>query len=316
MKILITGGAGFIGSNLADSLINDNEIIVVDNFNNYYAPELKEKNISSNLKKPNYKLYRTDIQDKNGLRQVFEENKIDCVVHIAASAGVRASVLNPENFVENNISGTLNILEAMREFEVKKLVFASSSSVYGNCEAEKFSENLKATEPISPYAATKSACEQFIYTYTFLYGISAVNLRFFTVYGQRQRPDLAINKFIRLIKNGETIEIYGDGTTIRDYTHIEDIVEGIKSAIKYDKSPYEIINLGSGNPISLSEMIKTIEEVLGQKAIIVSTPPQQGDVNRTYADISKAKALLNYEPKMDFKRGIQKYVEWLSKNEV
>lgn len=309
--ILITGGAGFIGSTLADVLLKENnKVIVIDNFNSYYSPALKEKNISHNLANPNYKLYRNDICDKDSVEKIFEENNIDCVVHIAASAGVRASINNPELFVQSNIAGTINILEAMRKNNVKKIVFASSSSVYGNCKAEKFSEDLKVTEPISPYAATKSACEQFLYTYSKLYDIQSICLRFFTVFGPRQRPDLAIRKFIELIEQDKSIPVYGDGTTMRDYTYIDDIVSGIISAIKYDKTPYEIINLGGGSPVTLNEMIETIEKVLCKKAKIDRLPMQPGDVDKTVSDITKAKSLLLYEPNTTFEKGIRKFIEW------
>lgn len=315
MQILITGGAGFIGSTLTDKLLSkDNKVIVIDNFNNYYSPELKENNIKNNLTNSNYKLYRGDICDKKIIEKVFLENEIDAVVHIAASAGVRASINNPELFVQSNIAGTINILEAMRKNNVKKIVFASSSSVYGNCKAEKFSEDLKVTEPISPYAATKSACEQFLYTYSKLYEIQALCLRFFTVYGPRQRPDLAIRKFIELIEQDKPIPVYGDGSTMRDYTYIEDIVSGIISAIKYNKTPYEIINLGGGSPITLNDMIKTIEKLLGKKAKIDRLPIQPGDVNKTISDITKAKELLDYEPATTFEDGIRKFIDW-RKNE-
>ena len=204
----------------------------------------------------------------------------------------------------------LVLLEVMKEHNVKKIVFASSSSVYGNCKAEKFTEDLKVTEPISPYAATKSACEQFLYTYSKLYDMQALCLRFFTVYGPRQRPDLAIRKFIELIEQDKPIPVYGDGTTMRDYTYIDDIVNGIMSAINYDKTPYEIINLGGGSPVTLNEMIATIEKVLGKKAKIERLPMQPGDVDRTVADITKAKRLLNYNPQTTFEEGIRKFIEW------
>lgn len=311
MNILITGGAGFIGSTLADKLLEkNNKIVVIDNFNDYYSPKLKEKNIKHNLDNKNYKLYRGDICDKNLLSKIFEENKIDVVVHIAASAGVRPSIENPLSYVKNNIEGTVNILEVMKRKNVQRIVFASSSSIYGNCKEEIFSEDLKVSEPISPYAASKSACEQFLYTYSKLFDIQVVALRFFTVFGPRQRPDLAIRKFIDLIKENKPIPVYGDGTTIRDYTYVDDIVDGIISAINYNDTPYEIINLGGGAPVSLNEMISTIEKVLNKKAKIEHLPMQLGDVNKTAADITKAKKLLNYNPKTSFKEGIIKFIEW------
>ena len=316
MNLLITGGAGFIGSTLADKLlkIEINNIIVIDNFNDYYSPKLKEKNIKHNLDNKKYKLYRGDICDKSLLAKIFEENKIDVVVHIAASAGVRPSIDKPLDYVKNNIEGTVNILEVMKKNNVKKIVFASSSSIYGNCKEEVFSEDLKVSEPISPYAASKSACEQFLYTYSKLYNIQVIALRFFTVFGPRQRPDLAIRKFIDLIKENKSIPVYGDGTTIRDYTYIDDIVDGIIGAINYNDTPYEIINLGGGAPVSLNQMIETIEKALNKKAKIERLPIQPGDVNKTVASITKAKKLLNYNPKTSFENGIIKFIEWEKNN--
>ena len=311
MNILITGGAGFIGSTLADKLIQENnKIFVIDNFNDYYDIKIKESNVKNNLAKPNYKLYKADICDRKVVSDIFEQNNIDVVVHIAARAGVRPSLENPLEYVRSNIEGTINILENMRKYNCKKIVFASSSSVYGNCTADKFSEDLKVTEPISPYAATKSSCEQFLYTYSKLYGINAICLRFFTVYGPKQRPDLAIRKFAELIEQDKPIPVYGDGTTMRDYTYIDDIVGGICSAINYNKTPYEIINLGGGSPVTLNQMIATIEKVLGKQAKIERLPMQAGDVNKTVSDITKAKKILGYSPKTSFEEGIKKFVEW------
>ncbi len=313
MNILITGGAGFIGSTLADKLIKQNKIIVIDNFNDYYDPKIKENNVKTNMDNQNYKLYKGDICDEHLVEKIFNENNIDCVVHIAARAGVRPSLENPLEYIKTNIYGTTNILDKMQKTNVKKLVFASSSSVYGNCKAEKFTEDLKVTEPISPYAATKSACEQIIYTYSKLYNSQAVCLRFFTVYGPKQRPDLAIRKFTELIEQNKPIPVYGDGTTMRDYTYIDDIIDGVISAINYDKTPYEIINIGGGSPVTLNEMIKTIEDVLNKEAIIERLPMQPGDVDKTVSDITKAKNILNYCPKTTFKEGIKKFIEWRKK---
>lgn len=311
MKILITGGAGFIGSSLADSLLAEgNDIVVVDNFNDYYAYEIKEANVKHNLDNPHYHLYKIDLTDKNALKNVFAENNFDTVVHLAGRAGVRPSIERPEDYVESNILATIHILELMKDFNVKKLVFASSSSVYGNCKAQIFSEDLKVTEPISQYAATKSACEQFCYTYHKLYNMNIVCLRFFTVYGPRQRPDLAIHKFTDLISKHQPIPVFGDGTTKRDYTYIDDIISGVKAAITYNKTPYEIINLGGGEPVSLSQMIKTIETTLGEKAIIDRKPMQKGDVDKTVSDISKAQRLLGYNPQTRFSDGIAKFIKW------
>lgn len=311
MQILVTGGAGFIGSTLSDKLLKDGiKVVVIDNFNDYYDVNLKKQNVEPNLNNPNYKLYQGDICNKELLNKIFSENKIDVVVHLAACTGVRSSIETPLNYVNSNIYGTVNILECMKNFDIKKIVFASSSSVYGNCTAEKFSEDLKISEPISQYAATKSACEQFLYTYSKLYDICAVCLRFFTVYGPKQRPDLAIRKFTCLMLKNEPIPVYGDGNSLRDYTYIDDIIDGICSAIEYNKTNYEIINLGGGNPITVKEVISTIEKVLKKSAVINYLPFQKGDVNKTISDITKAKRLLGYTPKTNFKDGISKFVEW------
>ena len=316
MQILITGGAGFIGSTLSDKLLKEGvNVLVIDNFNDFYDVNLKRQNIEQNLKNPNYKLYHGDICDKELLEKIFSENKVDKVVHLAACAGVRPSIEAPLGYVKSNIYGTVNILECMKQFDVKKIVFASSSSVYGNCTAEKFSEDLKISEPISPYAATKSACEQFLYTYSKLYGISAICLRFFTVYGPRQRPDLAIRNFTDLLKE-KPLPVYGDGNSLRDYTYIDDIVDGVCSAIEYDKTDYEIINLGGGNPITVKQVISTLEKTLGKPAKINYLPFQKGDVNKTVSDITKAKKLLGYCPKTNFEEGIRKFVEWIRKGNL
>ncbi|MBP5352934.1 MAG: SDR family NAD(P)-dependent oxidoreductase [Alphaproteobacteria bacterium] len=313
--ILITGGAGFIGSNLADSLLADgHQVVVVDNFNDYYDIRIKEQNVSAHLHNPRYKLYRADIEDQAALQKIFSAHRFDVVVHLAARAGVRPSLEQPLEYVKSNILGTVNILECMKTAGCTKLVVASSSSVYGNCAAEEFSENLKVTEPISPYAATKSATEQLCYTWHHLYGIKVVALRFFTVYGRRQRPDLAIHKFARLIDNGQPIEMYGTGETVRDYTYIDDILSGIKAAIDYEKTGYEIINLGGGEPISLKKMIATLEDALGKKAVIEPKPMQLGDVNKTVCDWRKAHELLGYTPQTTFKQGIDEFIKWYKKS--
>lgn len=311
--ILVTGGAGFIGSNLIDILITKFpkiNIINIDNFNDYYDLKIKQKNIENHLKSKNYYLYKIDIENQLELDKVFSKHKIDIVIHLAARAGVRPSIENPISYINTNILGTVNILECIKKYNVPKIVFASSSSVYGNSNTNKFSEILKLSEPISPYAATKLSCEQIIYTYSKLYNIQAVLLRFFTVFGPRQRPDLAISKFTKLILKDEPIQMFGDGNTIRDYTYIDDIVSGIISAIKYNETQYEIFNLGGGSPVSLKEMIKCIEKNIGKKAIIEKLPMQAGDVDKTAADISKAKKYLNFYPKTSFNEGIKKFIVW------
>lgn len=315
---LITGGAGFIGSSLADSLLKENnKVIVIDNFCNFYSPEIKEKNIENALKNSNYKLYRKDIRDKEALKEIFDKENIDCVIHLAAMAGVRPSIENPLLYQEVNCLGTQNILEEMKSHNVFNLVMASSSSVYGNTKEVPFNEKIPVDYAISPYAATKKANEVMTHVYHKLFDMNVIMLRFFTVYGPKQRPDLAINKFTRLMLNDEEIPMFGDGTTSRDYTYIDDIIFGIKSSINYvekNNDVYEIINLGNSSPISLKEMINTIGEVVGIVPKIKVLPMQPGDVDRTYADITKAKKLLNYEPQTSFKEGIEKFVDWYKKS--
>lgn len=312
MIYLITGSAGFIGSNLLDELLKDknNIVIGIDNLNNFYNPDIKKKNIEHNLNNSNFNFHNIDLLNTEELNKIFENNKIDSIVHLAGYGGVRPSIENPKLYIDNNIVATLNILECMKNYNIKKLVYASSSSVYGNSKETIFTETLNVSYPISPYAMTKKACEELCYTYHKLYNINVIALRFFTVYGKRQRPDLAISKFTKLILEDKPIPVFGDGSTFRDYTYIDDIVSGIISAIEYNKTSYEIINLGGGNPVSLNEMVKTIEDVLGKKAIIERMSMQKGDVDKTAADISKARKLLNYNPSTSFEEGIKKFVEW------
>lgn len=318
MKIyLITGGAGFIGSSLADNLLDEgNKVIVIDNFCDFYNPIIKEDNIKEALNNLNYKLYRGDIRDKEILDRIFNENNIDVVVHLAAMAGVRPSIENPILYQEVNCMGTQNLLETMKKHNVKNLVMASSSSVYGNTKEVPFREDMIVDFAISPYAATKKANEVMTHVYHKLENMNVIMLRFFTVFGPRQRPDLAINKFTRLMLNNEEIPMFGDGSTSRDYTYIDDIVDGIKRSCNYvmnNDNIYEIINLGNSNPIALKEMIDIIGEVLGIVPKIKELPMQPGDVNKTYADISKAKELLGYNPKTNFKEGIINFVNWYKK---
>lgn len=310
---LITGGAGFIGSTLADFLLKDNKIIVIDNFCDFYDVQIKENNVKHNLNSKNYKLYRIDIRNKEDIRKVFEENKIDCVIHLAAMAGVRPSIENPILYQEVNCVGTQNILEVMKEFNVKKLVMASSSSVYGNTKEVPFNENMVVDFAISPYAATKKANEVMTHVYHKLFDFNIIMLRFFTVFGPRQRPDLAINKFTRLMIENKEIPMFGDGSTSRDYTYVDDIVDGIHKSICYvenNNDVYEILNLGNSNPVSLKEMIMTIGKVLNVEPKINQLPMQPGDVEKTFADISKAKKLIGYNPKTSFEEGIKKFIEW------
>lgn len=311
---LITGGAGFIGSSLADKLLENNcKVLVIDNFCNFYDPKIKEENIKEALLNSNYKLYRGDIRDLELLDKIFSENKIDAVIHLAAMAGVRPSIEDPILYQEVNCMGTQNLLETMKKYNVLNLVMASSSSVYGNNKTVPFKETDIVDFAISPYAATKKANEVMTHVYHKLFNFNVIMLRFFTVYGPRQRPDLAINKFTQLMLNNEKIPMFGDGSTSRDYTYIDDIVFGIEKSIQYteeNKNVYEIINLGNSSPITLLSMINIIGRVVGINPQIEKLPMQPGDVERTYADISKAKKLLGYNPKTSFEKGIENFVIW------
>ncbi len=311
-NILVTGGAGFIGSHLIERLLGENDwnVSVVDNFNDFYSPQVKRCNISPFLNNPRFSLYAVDICDNENLRGVFTNSKFDAIVHLAARAGVRPSLLEPKLYAETNVVGTLNLLEAAREFGVEQFVFGSSSSVYGvNCKVP-FSEKDKISQPISPYAATKAAGELLCHTYAHLYDIRAVCVRFFTVYGSRQRPDLAIHKFSRSIWENKPVEMFGDGTTRRDYTYIDDIIDGVRAAIEYKETKYETFNLGESQTIELRELIKLLEENFGRRAVIERKPMQPGDVPQTFADISKARRLLNYNPQTNIQTGVAKFVEW------
>lgn len=313
-NILVTGGAGFIGSHLVDKLISEREwnVTALDNFNDFYSPTIKRENIRHNLENPLFKPAEIDICDAESLRVLFEQSKFDVIVHLAARAGVRPSLENPMAYVETNVNGTMNLLNLARDFGVKQFVFASSSSVYGINAKVPFSEADKIDKPISPYAATKAAGELLCHTFAHLYGIRMICLRFFTVYGARQRPDLAIHKFSKLISDGKPIPVFGDGSTRRDYTYIDDIIQGVRAAIDYNKTPYEIFNLGESQTIELNELIEILEESLGRKAIIDRKRMQAGDVPITFADISKTKEFLGYNPTTKIREGIPKFVEWFS----
>jgi UDP-glucuronate 4-epimerase len=311
-NILITGGAGFIGSHLVDRLVSEGDwrITVVDDFNDFYDPAIKHANIASHLADPNFNLVEADIRNHNALKSVFREKSFDCIVHLAARAGVRPSLKEPLLYVETNINGTMNLLELARENGVKQFVFGSSSSVYGENKKVPFGEDDPIFNPISPYAATKAAGELICHTYAHLHDMRIVCLRFFTVYGARQRPDLAIHKFAKLISAGQPIPVFGDGTTRRDYTYIDDIIQGVRAAIDYDQSNYEVINLGESRTVELRELISLLEAEIGQRAQIDRQSTQPGDVPQTYADISKARRLLNYNPQTPIEAGIKKFVEW------
>jgi UDP-glucuronate 4-epimerase len=317
-SILITGGAGFIGSHLVDRLLATGEwrITVVDDFNDFYDPAIKSENVRLQLENPNYHLFRIDIRDKPALETVFDSIRFDCVVHLAARAGVRPSLEQPLLYAETNIRGTLNLLELAREHSIKQFVFGSSSSVYGINARVPFSEDDPVRQPISPYAATKASGELLCHTYSHLYGIRCVCLRLFTVYGPRQRPDLAIHKFARLITEGKAIPVFGDGTTRRDYTYIDDIIAGVRAAIDYEASDYEVINLGESRTVELRELVELLEKELGSKAKIDRQPLQPGDVPQTFADVTKARRLLAYNPQTQIEDGIKKFVEWFRKSKA
>ena len=310
--ILITGGAGFIGSHLVDRLLAEGEwqVTVVDDFNDFYQPAIKHANISAHLSNPAFRLVEADIRDRATLEQAFNSAPFDCIVHLAARAGVRPSLQQPGLYAETNINGTLNLLELARVHDIKQFIFGSSSSVYGINAKVPFSEDDPVRRPISPYAATKAAGELLGHTYSHLYGMRCVCLRFFTVYGARQRPDLAIHKFSKLISEGRPIPIFGDGTTRRDYTYIDDIIAGVRAAIDYQASDYEVINLGESRTVELRELIALLETELGRKAVIDRQPLQPGDVPQTFADVTKARALLGYNPGTPIEDGIRRFVEW------
>jgi UDP-glucuronate 4-epimerase len=290
-------------------------VIVVDDFNDFYDPAIKEANVAPFLNQPDFTLYRQDIRDEQGLTALFERHgdalKTGGIVHLAARAGVRPSLVEPRLYLETNVTGTLNLAELAKAHGIHKFVFASSSSVYGDSpERVPFREDQDISKPISPYASTKAMGESLLHTYSHLYGLQVVGLRFFTVYGAGQRPDLAIHKFTRLIDEGKPIPVFGDGSTRRDYTYIDDIIQGVMAAIAYEETPYEIFNLGESQTTTLSDLIANIEACLGKKAIIDRMPLQPGDVSITYADISKAKQLLGYNPQTKIKDGLPKFVEW------
>ncbi len=311
-NILITGGAGFIGSHLVDRLLREGDwrVTVVDDFNDSYDPSIKRANAAAHEANPNFKLIEADIRNYDALSQVFEETNFDCIVHLAARAGVRPSLTEPRLYVETNINGTVNLLELARAHGTKQFVFGSSSSVYGENKKVPFSEDDPIFNPISPYAATKAAGELICHTYSHLYDMRIVCLRFFTVYGARQRPDLAIHKFAKLISANKPIPVFGDGATRRDYTFVDDIISGVRAAIDYDQSRYEVINLGESRTVELRELIALLEKELSQRAEIDRQPTQPGDVPQTFADIAKARRLLNYNPQTQIEEGIKKFVEW------
>ncbi len=310
MKVLVTGGAGFIGSHLVEKLIaNNHQIVCLDSFNDYYDPSIKRNNIKAALKSSSYQLVEGEILDNELLTQLFNEHSFDIIVHLAARAGVRPSIQEPLLYERVNVQGTMNLLEQCRIHDIKKFVFASSSSVYGANEKVPFAESDSVDNPVSPYAATKKAGELVCYTYHHLYNISVNCLRFFTVYGPRQRPDMAIHKFAKLIHEGKTIPVFAHGKSKRDYTYIQDIIQGITGAME-NCNGYGIYNLGESNTVELMYLIDLIQNNLGIKANLEFMPAQPGDVPITYADISKAGKELDYKPNVQIEEGIELFVRW------
>lgn len=312
MAILITGGAGFVGSHIVEALLaRGDEVVVLDDFNDYYAPAVKERNLAAVRDQPGLRLVRGDIADEAAIAQAFGACPIHAVVHLAARAGVRPSLRDPILYERVNVQGTLLLLEAARQAEVGRFIFASSSSVYGESATVPFSESDPADRPISPYAATKRAGELLCHTYFHLYGLPVACMRLFTVYGPRQRPDLAIHAFARNIWAGEPIFAFGDGASARDYTFVTDIVDGFLAALNHPQPfAYEIFNLGNSRPVQLKTLIHLIENALGRTAIVEQAPEQPGDVPLTYADISKSKRLLGYQPSVSIEEGIERFCGW------
>jgi UDP-glucuronate 4-epimerase len=313
MKVLVTGGAGFIGSHLVENLLSSgHDVAIVDDFNDFYDPKIKRANIAAVSKK--IALHDVDLRNGEKVVDLFKNGKFNTVFHLAARAGVRPSIRHPQLYYDTNVAGTLHLLEAARSSQVERFIFASSSSVYGAAKRVPFSEEERLTQTLSPYAATKIAGEFLCSTYSHLYNMRIVALRYFTVYGARQRPDLAIHQFTRKIAAGEAIDQFGDGTTRRDYTYIDDIIQGTMAALKYNGPMFEVFNLGESDTIQLKDLIAAIEKTLGKKAKINLLPEQPGDMALTCADISKARKLLGYDPKTNFEDGLPKFVDWFLKS--
>jgi len=309
MRILVTGGAGFIGSHLVEKLLaTGHEVSILDDFNDFYDPEIKRANVDQVASE--VAIHRIDLRDSAAVNLLFHREKFDAIAHLAARAGVRPSISQPQLYYDTNVSGTLHLLEAARVTGIERFIFASSSSVYGICKTVPFSEDVHLTQTISPYAATKVAGEFLCSTYSHLYKMRIVALRFFTVYGARQRPDLAIHQFTRKINAGQPIDQFGDGTTRRDYTYIDDIIQGVMAAFDYQGPMFDLFNLGESETIELKDLIGVIEKTLGKKAKINQLPEQPGDVPLTCADISKARKLLGYNPITLLSVGLPKFVDW------
>jgi UDP-glucuronate 4-epimerase len=309
MRILVTGGAGFIGSHLVEKLLAaGHDLAIVDDFNDFYDPQIKHENIAAVSK--DVRIHHVDLRDSAGVRSLFGREKFDTIAHLAARAGVRPSILQPQLYYDTNVDGTLHLLDAARVTGVERFIFASSSSVYGACKTVPFSEDQPLLQTLSPYAATKIAGEFLCSTFSHLYQMRVVALRYFTVYGPRQRPDLAIHQFTRKIYAGQPIDQFGDGTTRRDYTYIDDVIQGTMAALDYRGPLFDIFNLGENDTIQLKDLIAAIESALGKKAKINRLPEQPGDMPLTCADISKAKKLLGYNPTTRLPDGLPRFVDW------
>jgi len=309
MRILVTGGAGFIGSHLVEKLLTaGHAVAILDDFNDFYDPQIKRQNIAGVSK--DVAIHQIDLRNSDAVRNLFHRERFEAIAHLAARAGVRPSIQNPQVYYDTNVNGTLHLLEAARMSGVERVIFASSSSVYGTSQTAPFSEDRPLTQTLSPYGATKVAGEFLCSTYSHLYEMRVVALRYFTVYGPRQRPDLAIHKFTRKIHAGKPIDQFGDGTTRRDYTYIDDIIQGTMAALEYDRAMFDIFNLGENETIQLRDLIAGIENALGEKAKINRLPEQPGDMPVTYADISKARKLLGYNPSTRLSDGLPRFIEW------
>jgi UDP-glucuronate 4-epimerase len=310
VQVLVTGGAGFIGSHVVDALLADgDQVTVLDNFDSFYDRAVKERNIGAHRTNQRYRLIEGDIRDAEHLSR-HVTGPFDAILHLAAMAGVRPSIERPITYQDVNVTGTQNLLELAKRQRVPQFVFASSSSVYGINPRVPWSEDDVVLRPISPYASTKVSGELLGHVYSHLYGMRFVALRLFTVYGPRQRPDLAIHKFAKLMTAGRPIPVFGDGSTRRDYTYVDDIVAGVRGALRYTRSQYEVINLGNNQTVTLIEMIRGIEEAMGKRATIDWHPEQPGDVPQTWASVAKARDLLGYEPRTPFTEGIRRFAEW------
>jgi len=309
-KVLVTGAAGFIGSNLVERLLSMSyEVVGLDNFDDFYAPAIKRSNVRALIKKGGFQIIEGDIRDTSLLSRLFSENRIDVVIHLAARAGVRTSLSQPLLYQDVNVGGTVNLLETSRAHNVEQFLFASSSSVYGSNGKAPF-EETQQINPISPYAASKAAAEQFCSTYSRLYHMPVVALRLFTVYGPRQRPEMAIHKFVDMVNHDQEVILFGDGISKRDYTNVDDIVAGFMLALAHPEKDFSVFNLGRGNAVDLRYLLSLIEEALGKKARVRRLAMQPGEVPLTIASIAKARNILGYQPRIGVEEGVPMFVKW------